>query len=423
MNDRPDNGAFWRKYRIVFCGKWLIAGFIALMSIILIYVCYVQRSEIGAIWKWLSSVESGSATLRNIGLIVLASIALPFAIWRSVVAGRQVDIAQRGLRNERYQKAVEMLGDEILTVRLGGIYALQSLVKEDPSQYHSQIMRIFCSFLRWPTQITRNTDEVGIENVDSLDRKSIVRADSVRADVEQVVRAIGTRRKKEVELEINSDSKLAIYDANLHGLDIRDKTGFPVDASSIESTESARKSGSNQANLSHIHFQRVDFSSADLYGADMSHSVFWDPKFNSAKCVGVDFSSSMWEGGTLHGAEFYSAKLSKAQIIETDLSTANLTGADLSDVIFEDVNLSGVVLRNANLSGTCFSMALYKNALFSRAGFKYIDGEIEEFRAGVRNLTQGQIDEATADASNPPLLEGVVDCNTGKQLVWKGRAT
>ena len=52
-------------------------------------------------------------------------IALPLALWRGHVAEQQANAAQQSLRNERYQKGAEMLGSEVLSVRLGGIYGLQ----------------------------------------------------------------------------------------------------------------------------------------------------------------------------------------------------------------------------------------------------------------------------------------------------------
>ena len=61
---------------------------------------------------------------------MVATIALPLAVWRGVVADRQSTAAQEGLRNERYQKGAEMLGSEILSVRMAGIYALRHLAEE-----------------------------------------------------------------------------------------------------------------------------------------------------------------------------------------------------------------------------------------------------------------------------------------------------
>ena len=64
------------------------------------------------------------------------------AIWRSTVAERQSATAQQGLLNERYQKGAEMLGSDVLSVRLGGIYALERLAAEDPNQYHILVMKL-----------------------------------------------------------------------------------------------------------------------------------------------------------------------------------------------------------------------------------------------------------------------------------------
>ena len=94
--------------------------------------------------------ESLSTTVRNLGLVIAGAIALPLAIWRSIVAQRQASTAQRDLLNQRYQQGAEMLGSEVLTVRLGGIYALQRLAEEHPKQYHIQIMRLLCAFMRHP---------------------------------------------------------------------------------------------------------------------------------------------------------------------------------------------------------------------------------------------------------------------------------
>ena len=85
-------------------------------------------------------------------------MAIIFAVWRSVVTERQADttqrqfeIAQRGLLNERYQKGAEMLGSMVLSVRIGGIYALAGLAREHPEDYHTKIMRLLCAFVRNPT--------------------------------------------------------------------------------------------------------------------------------------------------------------------------------------------------------------------------------------------------------------------------------
>ena len=36
-------------------------------------------------WEWLSAGESGSTTIRNISLVLAGIIALPLALWRSMI--------------------------------------------------------------------------------------------------------------------------------------------------------------------------------------------------------------------------------------------------------------------------------------------------------------------------------------------------
>ncbi len=143
-----DSGYFW----------------IALSSLLL----SVGVALIITFWSWphpeASTTESNSETIRNVGLLLAGVLAFVFALWRAWVAERQAATArdqakiaqeqaataERGLLNERYQKGAEMLGSDVLSVRLGGIYALQRLADEQPKQYHVQIMRLFCAFVRNP---------------------------------------------------------------------------------------------------------------------------------------------------------------------------------------------------------------------------------------------------------------------------------
>ena len=104
-------------------------------------------------WEWLAGAESASATIRNIGLVIAGSLAIPLAIWRAVVADKQASsahrqnaIAQHGQLNERYQKAAEMLGSDVLSVRIGGVHTLRDLAVEEPNQYHVRVMRLLCAF-------------------------------------------------------------------------------------------------------------------------------------------------------------------------------------------------------------------------------------------------------------------------------------
>lgn len=93
--------------------------------------------------------HSPSATVRNLVLGWGAPLAIGLAVWRSIVAQRQSDtaqkqaeIAQTGLLSNRYQRAVEMLGHDLVSIRIGGIHALRNIALEHPSEYWEEVMAL-----------------------------------------------------------------------------------------------------------------------------------------------------------------------------------------------------------------------------------------------------------------------------------------
>ncbi|MCY3886236.1 MAG: pentapeptide repeat-containing protein [Chloroflexi bacterium] len=218
-------------------GFWWIAG-IAAVLVVGIFLSW-------RFWEELHGTQgSHSTTIRNVGLVVGGVIAILLAVWRSTVAERQTATAQQSLLNERYQKGAEMLGSGVLSVRLGGIYALQRLAEEHPEQYHVQIMQLFCAFVRHPTK-----DDGGAAKPDEKDR--------LREDVQAVMRAIGTRGEAGIALEKKANLPLDLHGADLSGVFLPRGTNL---------------SGANltEANLSSVRFSRVNLSGAALHQTNLS---------------------------------------------------------------------------------------------------------------------------------------------------------
>ena len=229
---------------------------------------------IGEIQDWLSNLESWSTIIRNFGLVIAAGIALWFAKQRIVVSDRQAETAQRGLLNERYQKGAEMLGSEVLSVRLGGIYALARLAREHPGDYHTQIMSLLCAFARNPTVVEeRDTSEL-------------------REDVQAVMTAVRERSEAQIEIEKEGEYRLNLFGANLNG-----------------------------AILSRAKLTRANLNGAILNGAILSRAIL----------SGAELEDAHLEDAYLILAELNWAKLMKAHLNCTHLDAANLSHADLRD--------------------------------------------------------------------------------------------
>ena len=323
-------------------------------------------------WDWLQTEqingnvvakESGSTTVRNIGFVAAGLIALPFAFWRSWVAHRQADTAQQGLLNERYQQGAEMLGSNVLAVRLGGIYALERLAEENAEKYHAQIMQLFCAYARHVTETRPSAvhEESSEEqpSAESLDPTTLV-----PEDVRAVITAIGSRDDARILLE---QGKLNLRYIELPGLAL------------------------HSANLSNVDFHDADLSRANLTRSNLQGATLVNVNLSRSNLYETDLSRTMpWE-----------ADLSQAFLLKTNLSHAFLQGADLSEANLSLANLSDAMIKSANLSG----------ANFGGSG----DGPAV-------GLTQSQLDEAIADPGSPPQLEGIVDAETGQPLVWRGKS-
>ena len=285
------------------------------------------------VWNWFSEGESNSGTIRNIGLVLAGSVALPLALWRSWVAQRQAEAAQRqaftaqeGLANDRYQKGAEMLGSDVLSVRIGGIYALRSLVDDMPQVYGAPVKRLLCAFIRNPTE-----DSSLLFNDEFTDAEVPLLRDDVKAALE----AVTVRHASEVEHE--------------------------------------RKMGI-------VH---------DIVRSQLQRSALIRANFANFNLSSVDFTNSL---------------LAKADFSYAFLAFADLSGADLGDA-----NFKRTILNECNLSGAKFASIAVGSDQHTRA-------------IVARNLTQAQLDQAVAAPDNPPILDGVIDAETGEQLVWRGRA-
>ena len=359
-------------------------------------------------WEWLSGGESGSETIRNIALVAAGLFALLLAIWRANVAERQAKTAQQGLLNERYQNGAEMLGNEVLSVRLGGIYALQRLAEEHPEQYHIQIMRLFCAFVRLPTRDqSLESGQVEIEPGTQL---------GIRQDVDAVMQAFGSRAKSRIELERKDSFKLDLRGAVLP------------------------KTQLLNADLSNAYFHRSNLSGAYFANTDLSDALFDYADLSRAEFRNVNFTRTRLWAANLSGAMLQDADLPTADFHNANLSGANLLGANLSGAIFQDANASNVWLERANLSRAGFLGADLSGArlvMANMSGAHFLDANLikanisdanlsgVEFSIGgpqtAKGLTQAQLDEARADPNNPPKLTGVHDAESGASLVWCGK--
>ena len=244
-----------------------------------------------------------------------------------------------------------MLGSEVPSVRLGGIYALQRLTKEHQDEYHLQIMRLLCAFIRNPTKGGEGMKEVGVRR----------EGPHLREDLGAVMKVIGERSES--------------------GLLLEKRDAFALDLS--------------RADLKGGELVRINLAGAFLRNTDLSDAVLVEANLCKTQLLRANLENS-W---------LVKANLQSAHLTNTKLHSANLTQADLSGAY-----LFGSKLIGANLSDANFTLANLRCAYFTGANLSHAHG-----------ITQAELDQAHADPNNPPNLDGAIDPETGKQLIWHGR--
>ena len=121
------------------------------------------------------------------------------------------------------------------------------------------------------------------------------------------------------------------------------------------------------------------------------------------------------------------AKLQRLAFVDANFANFNLSSVDLTDSILGNADFSYAFLAFANLSRVDLGNANFYHASLYRcdlSGTKFSSNAMRSDQSTrsllAHNLTQAQLDQAVADPDNPPILDGVIDGETGKQLIWRG---
>lgn len=242
-----------------------------------------------------------------------------------------LDPTAQGQVTDRYAKAIELLGDENLTVRLGGIYALARVARGSADD-HATVVEILSAFvrlnLRADLPVPGAADHSGSDDPDS------------DADVG------GAMESPELPVEPRADVLAAISvlaqlpDRRAEGIGLRaDFTGLNFSGLDLST---ARLTG---ANLARVAFSAAAFIGADLSGADLSGAILV-----GARLDGADLSGANLTGAVLLGAELTRADLTDAHLADADIRRGLLVQAVLTQADFAGANLTRAKVLDTDLS-------------------------------------------------------------------------
>ncbi len=321
--------------------------------------------------------------LRDRLIAIGALVTTPFLIWRLVVshwaaraAQAQARIAQGTSRNTLFTKAVEQLGamreervkeetrdaagavtgsKETIRlrpnteVRLGAIYALEKLAREDLDM-HWPIMETLCAYVRENAGPARPPGEaiIAIEKKPQVDRSededAAVEArehdvKSPTVDIQAALTVIGRRSKTRQDYERQRREggggdawRLDFQGAHLAKANL---AGMRLAAARFDHCAlyrvNAREADLGGAGLYGAHLEGAGFQRARLEGAWLEEA-----HFERARLQGVHFEGASLKAAHLDGAEVQDAVLTDALIFDADLARAIGLGQAQLNAAFGD---------------------------------------------------------------------------------------
>ncbi|MGP1387934.1 MAG: pentapeptide repeat-containing protein [Thainema sp.] len=282
------------------------------------------------------------------GLQTVAGLAF---IATAVFTWRNLNLTEDKNVTDRFSKAVEMLADDKLEIRLGGIYLLERIASKDSKENHPVVMEVLTAFIREKAiQPKKAIDDPFSSSKLQDDQDSEISA--ISQDIQSTLTVIGRRKVARDLQHLNLSgaflSNVILNDAVLSGanfVQVNLSTGLLI---SVDLSNTFLVG----ADLNKTYFDRVNLNNAKLNGANLINTTFNYAKLNETVLSGADLSN----------AAFYETELVKAVLFRTILLGAVLPAANLTKADLRHANLREAKLIKANLRGAALSGADLRGA-------------------------------------------------------------
>jgi hypothetical protein len=263
-----------------------------------------------------------AASVNATRQILLAATAGVAALVGLGFTARTFYLSRRGQITDRYIKAISLLASEKVAERLGGIYALEHLMRES-SKDHETVVDVLAAFIRETAPIQpASKDAVPLD---------VNRPHRLPADLQAALTALGRRPRRP---EAN---RIDLMDTDLRGVNLRGARldGVMLHGARLENANFVRaklrgaqmpQANLQQACLDRANLQFASFFDAELQGVILQHCKLKRVHFNGAQLQGAYLYGSNFSGAYLLGAQFCNEDGSKpaASLTVEQLESAHL---------------------------------------------------------------------------------------------------
>ena len=223
-----------------------------------------------------------------------------------------VSKTEQGQRQERLKNAIEHLGHEADSVRLGGAYELFHLA-EDTENLRQTVLDILCAHVRQTTGESEYRE---------------AHQSKPSEEIQSLLTLLFVQKHK-----VFKDCHINLQESWLNGADLGE----------------ARLA---KAVLTRAYLREAELYDAQLQGAFLDSAQLQGANLNSAQLQGAFLVLAQLQGVYLDSAQLQGANLASAQLQGAFLASAQLQGAYLASVQLQGTNLNSAQLQGAFLDGT-----------------------------------------------------------------------
>ncbi|MCM3922539.1 pentapeptide repeat-containing protein [Frankia sp. AiPs1] len=253
---------------------------------------------------------------------ILTAVAALIAVAGGLIALGETRQANKNTHvRELYTRAIDQLGSDRDTIRLGGIYALERIVTDSPVDQRT-VVEVLSAFVRKlsTSPLLRTPLPPGPDGTVA----PLPPAIDIRAAV-QVLARLPHRR--------------AVPRADLTGADLTGPASLTDLALPDADLTGARLS---EANLTRAQLDGANLSRALLVRATLARAFLVEANLAEARLAEADLTGAELFATNLTGAQLTGADLTEARLVDAKLAGAQLGGATLTGTLLFGVDLTGV---------------------------------------------------------------------------------
>ncbi|MEV7419592.1 pentapeptide repeat-containing protein [Streptomyces sp. NPDC089919] len=310
--------------------------------------------------------ETGSrVSLLLLSLPGLAAVAALLFTWQQLgQSDRQLRINEQGQITTRYNAAISNLGAESMDVRLGGIYALERIMRDSPPD-HGTVVSVLSAYVRRHAPLPATSGPPA--DVHAAMNVLVRRPAAADAGLEIDLSHTNLRGWKPAYS--TGGESIHLNGALLTGSDL---SGADLGAAELDGAR-LNEANLTGAKLISAHLDHADLLSAQLTGArfddaHLAHAFICHPARPCGDLSGTSFAHADLTSAALTGADLRESTLCNDEYVTSVrrapasapapppgrcalLRLAFLDAADLSGLDLRGVDLSGASVDKAKLVG------------------------------------------------------------------------